>query len=86
MERIWWLVTFEKTSSLHLCSSEIFITVSESWPRRHFVTIRIGRMKTMKMGMKRTMRMAERMKAIVARTTAMGRRRKPTSAPHREQP
>ena len=86
MERIGWLVTFEKTSSLHLCSSEIFIPVSESWPRRHFVTIRIGRMKTMKTGMKRTMRMALRMKARMARTIAMGRRRKPTRAPHNEQP
>ena len=72
-------------SSLHLCSSEIFITLSVFWPRRHFVTIRMGRMKTMKTGMKRTMRMAERMKASVARTMAMGRRRKPTSAPHTEQ-
>ena len=85
MIRMCWIITFEKTSSLHLCSSEIFITVSESWPRRHFVTIRMGRMKTMKTGMKRTMRMALRMKAMVARTTAMGRRRNPTSAPHTEQ-
>ena len=47
--------------------------------------MRMGRMNTMKTGMKRTMRMALRMKARVARTTAMGRRRKPTRAPHTEQ-
>ena len=79
------LATLAKTSSLHCGSSNVFLKVSVSDPRRHLVTMRMGRMNTMKTGMKRTMRMALRMKARMARTTAMGRRRKPTRAPHTEQ-
>ena len=64
--------------------SEIFMTSAPS-EERHFVIIRMGRMKTTKMGMKRTVRMEMMTKARRVRMRARGKSRTPTKAPHREQ-